>query len=311
MLKNLVKRRIITSTLALIIVGLLCFFPTKLNKETKITQDIKYLETTDIPIYLLNKDEYVVRTIRKTTKNEPLAQAKELIETLIIDNLNNEYISPNLKPLIPKNTKILDISLDKGLLKVNFSQEFLNTKEDMEVKIIEALIYSLTEIDEINELMIFINGEKLTFLPQANLILPNTLTRDFGINKIYDIANIKDLTKTTIYYLAKEDDLTYYVPITKLDNNQNNKIEIIIKELKSSPIYETNLISYLASSVELLNYETLEDQVTLSFNNKILANLDEKDILEEVKYSISLSLKDTLNIKEVIFKVNDEIITKV
>ena len=41
---------------------------------------------------------------------------------------------------------------------------------------------------------------------------------------------------------------------------------------------------------------------------EIFDDFDEKNILEEVKYSISLSLQDTLNIEEVIFKVDDEII---
>ena len=67
-------------------------------------------------------------------------------------------------------------------------------------------------------------------------------------------------------------------------------------------------MSYLASSVELENYEELENQITLSFNNAIFDDFGEKNILEEVKYSISLSIQDTLNVDEVIFKVDDEII---
>ena len=68
-------------------------------------------------------------------------------------------------------------------------------------------------------------------------------------------------------------------------------------------------MSYLASSVELLNYEELENQISLSFNNAIFDDLEEKNILEEVKYSIALSLKDNYDIEDVIFKVDNEIIT--
>ena len=157
--------------------------------------------------------------------------------------------------------------------------------------------------------MIFIEGSKLEYLPQSNIKLPNTLNRNFGINKVYDLTNLKNTTKTTVYYIGKEDELSYYIPVTKIDNNENDKVKIIIEELKSSPIYETNLISYLASSVELLNYETLENQIHLSFNNKIFADLNEKNIEEEVKYSIALSLKDSLNIDDIVFKVDNEIIT--
>ncbi len=305
MLKRSALRRIIVSTLALIIVTILYFFPDNKNQITKTTT---YLDIDKTPIYLLNKDSYVVRTTIPTSSKDALSKVKELISSLTIESDKSDYIPSHFKALIPKNTKLLTCSLEDGLLKLNFSKELLNVSKDDEEKLIESLVYTLTEIPEIKEIMLFIEGSKLDYLPQSKLTLPNTLNRNFGINKVYDISNIKDSTKTTIYYIGKENNLTYYIPITKIDNNQNNKIEIIIEELKSSPIYETNLMSFLASSVELLNYEELENQISLSFNNAILADLENKDILEEVKYSIALSLKDTLNVEDVIFKVNDEII---
>lgn len=307
MLKKSALRRIMVSTIALVIVGILYFFPNT-NQNSSLIQAVNYEDVQLTPIYLINKDNYVIRTTTKIDNTDTLKKAQELIEALTKESAKQEEIPKNFQAIIPKNTKVIEISLNEGLLKINFSKEFLNVTKDEEEKLIEALVYTLTELNEVNEIMIFIEGSKLELLPQSNIKLPNTLTRDLGINKVYDITNIKNITKTTIYYVGKEDDLIYYIPVTKVDNNEQNKIEIIIEELKSSPIYETNLISYLASSVELQNYETLENQISLSFNNEIFSDFEEKSILEEVKYSISLSLKDTLNAKEIIFKVDDEII---
>lgn len=308
MLKKSALRRIMVSTLALIITSILYFFPN--NQSTNnINTTTNYISLAKTPIYLVNKDNYLVRTTLATKSDDSISKARELIEALTIGSEKNEYIPDNFDAIIPKNTKILSLSLDKELLKINFSKEFLNVPKEMEEKLIESLVYTLTEIDNIKEIMIFVDNVKLEQLPQNNIKLPNTLDRNFGINKLYDITNIKNLTKTTIYYIGKEENISYYIPVTKIDNNNNNKVEIIINELKSSPIYETNLISYLASSVELLNYETLENQIYLSFNNKIFSDFNEKNILEEVKYSIALSLKDSLNIDDVVFKVDDEIIT--
>jgi len=290
MLKKNAFRRIMVSSLALVIVSILYFFPS--NENTNIIKTVNYIDTNITPIYLLNKANYVVRTNIQIDSKDTLKKAKELIESLAIDSNKSEYIANGLKPIIPKNTKVIDISLDKKLLKINFSKELLNVNKDSEEKLIESLIYTLTEMKEIEEIMIFVEGTKLNVLPQTKINLPNTLNRDFGINKIYDITNIKDVTKTTIYYVGKNEDVLYYIPITKMNNNKKEILKQIIEELKSSPIYETNLISYLASSTELLNYETLENQIYLSFNNEILSSLEEESILEEVKYSISLSLKD-------------------
>ncbi len=309
MLKKSALRRITVSTLALIITGILYFFPSSQNLS-QIKTTVDYIDINKTPIYLVNKDNYLVRTTVATTNDlDELKKAKELIDALTINGSKHEDIPSNLTPIIPENTRILNISLKDKLLKINFSKEFLNVTKENEEKLIESLVYTLTEIENISELMIFIEGSKLEYLPQSNIKLPNTLNRNFGINKVYDLTNLKNTTKTTVYYIGKEDELSYYIPVTKIDNNENDKVKIIIEELKSSPIYETNLISYLASSVELLNYETLENQIHLSFNNKIFADLNEKNIEEEVKYSIALSLKDSLNIDDIVFKVDNEIIT--
>lgn len=308
MLKKSALRRIMVSTLALVIAGVLYFFPNN-EENIPLVQNIEYVSANETPIYLLNPDLYVVRTNMATQNTDSLQLIKELVEGLTIGNDKKEYISEHFSQIIPKNTKIIDISLENGLLKLNFSKELLNVSKDLEEKMIEAIVYTLTEVKGVDEIMIFVEGSKLEMLPQSNVKLPNTLDRGYGINKVYDITSIKDLTKTTVYYIGEFDDFIYYVPVTKISNEQEqNKIEIIIDELKSSLIYETNLMSYLASSVELENYEELENQITLSFNNAIFDDFDEKNILEEVKYSISLSIQDTLNVDEVIFKVDDEII---
>ncbi len=306
MLKKSSLRRIIVSTIALIITSILYFFPTEENPT--LTKNIEYVSVNNVPIYLLNPDNYVVRTNIAIDNTDSLKQAQELISALTIGSSKTEYISDHFTQIIPQNTKVLDISLEDGLLKINFSKEILNIAKDMEEKLIESLVYTLTEIKGIEEIMIFIESTKLEVLPQSNIKLPNTLDRSYGINKVYDITNIKNSTKTTVYYIGEFNDLVYYIPVTKIDNSQENKIEIIIDELKSSPIYETNLMSYLASSVELENYEELENQIILSFNNAIFDDFTEQNILEEVKYSISLSLKDTLGIQEVIFKVGDKVV---
>lgn len=307
MLKKSALRRIMVSSIALIIVCVLYFFPTEENYSPKV-ENIEYVSIDATPIYLLNPEEYVVRTNIATKSDDPISLAKELIDALTIGSTKKEYLSNHFSQIIPQNTKILDISLEQNLLKIDFSSEFLNIEKEMEEKLIESLIYTLTDIDGINEIMIFVDGTKLEELPQSKIKLPNTLDRSFGINKVYDLTSLKDVSKTTVYYIGEFDDLVYYVPVTTVNNEKNNKVEIIIDELKSSPIYETNLMSYLASSVELESYEELENQITLSFNNAIFDDFNEENILEEVKYSISLSLQDTLDIDEVIFKVDDKVI---
>lgn len=308
MIKKSSIRRICVATLALFILLIIYFFP---NNDTIIKEHLNYIKRDEMPIFLIDNSNYVARTsIVKSSKNIN-EQIKEIIETLTKNSKKSSYIRDGFKPIIPQNTKVIDVLLDNEILTINFSKELLNIDKDNEEKMIEAIIYSLTEIKEIKKIKILVENNPLTKLPNSQKKLPDCLDKNYGINKIYNLDSIKESTKTTIYYLSKFQDYHYFVPVTKINNEKTEKVEIIIKELKSTPIYQTNLISYLAASANITNYELLENGIKLSFNNYLIANIKEEEALEEVKYSIALSLRDTYGINEVIFSIPNNENTKI
>ena len=297
MLKKNALRRICISTFSLFIVLLLCIFP---NNETSYPEEIISINELTMPLYIKDQNGYVARTnIIKKKDND----IEYIINLLTKGSLYENYLPINFEPLIPENTKLLNYSLNDKVLKLNFSKEFLLVKENDEEKMIESLIYSLCELESIDKILIYVENKKLNELPNSKIKLPVSLDKSYGINKVYDIKSYKNVTKTTIYYASKTDDLTYYIPITKITNNDANAVEIIVKELKTSPIYESNLISFLNASYELKNYEIMENSVNMSFDNKMLLNLNDENITEKVKYTLSLSIRDTLG-KDVSIKIN-------
>jgi len=309
MLRNSAYRKIVIATLTLVILGLLYFFPNDKKEDFNINQSLSYIDVTTNPVYLIDSNEYVARTNIIKTEDEPEKLAREILESLIIDSKKSEYIPEGFKAIIPKNTQIKSISLEDGLLKVDFSKEILKINIEDEEKMLEAIIYSLTEIDSIKNIMIFVEGKKLLKLPNSEKILPNILDRSYGINKVYDLTSFKNISSVTAYYLSKYKDNYYYVPVTKVSNSNKEKIEIIIEELKTAPINQTNLISFLATNAELTEYEILENSINLSFNNYVFDSFSEKTILEEVKYSIGLSIQDSYQVANVVFHVDGEEIT--
>ncbi len=308
MIKKSSIRRICVATLTLFILLIIYFFP---SNDTVIKEHLSYITKEEMPIFLVDNKNYVARTSIVKNSSETIEQTKEIIEALTKNTKKSSYIRDGFKPIIPDGTKILDLKLEKNILTINFSKEFLNINESDEEKMIEAIIYSLTEIKDVKKISIFVEGNKLIKLPNSNKKLPDYLDKTYGINKIYNLDSIKETTKTTIYYLSKNKDYYYYVPVTKVSNEKTERVEIIIKELKSTPIYHTNLISYLAASANITSYELLENTISLSFNNYLIANMKEEDILEEVKYSIALSIRDTYGINEVIFNIPDTENTKI
>lgn len=300
MIKKSSIRRICVATLALFILLIIYFFP---SSDVTIKEHLSYIKKDEMPIFLVDNSNYVARTSIVKSSETINEQIKEIIETLTINSKKSTYIRDGFKPIIPENTKIIDLKLDNEILTINFSKEFLTVNETNEELMLEALIYSLTELKEIKKIKILVENIPFTKLPNSNKKLPEYLDKTYGINKIYNLNSLKETSKTTIYYLSKINDYYYYVPVTKVSNEKLERVEIIIKELKSTPIYHTNLISYLKTSANMTNYELLENAISLSFNNYLIANMKEEQILEEVKYSIALSLRDTYGINEVIFNI--------
>lgn len=304
MLKKGIMKRITISSLALLILLITYFFPTKIHNE--YPQNLSYSDIKTSAVYVIDKNQYVARVNLKVNNEETMAKIKEIIDILTLKSQGSSYLPTDFYGVIPVGTKIKDISLQDGLLKLDFSKEFLNTTKDMERKMVEAIVYSLTEMQEVKQILLFVEGSQLLELPFTKEKLPPVLDKNFGINKTYDIDSIKDTTKTTIYYGSKNGDYFYYIPITYVDNNAQEKVEVIIEKLKSSPLYESHLISYLHANAEMTNYEILEEEIKLSFNNYLLEDLTSCNVLEEVKYTIFLSLRDTYNIDKVEFNVESD-----
>lgn len=305
MFKKGIIRRITISTLALVILLITYLFPTKI-KNIEFKQTLTYEDIKKSAVYLINEDELVARVNVLINQNDTLEKVKEIIKILTINSQESEYLPTNFYNVIPEGTKINDLSLEDNLLKIDFSKELLNTNKKNERKMIEAIIYSLTEIEKIKEIIIFVDGEQLTELPFSKEKLPIVLNKNFGVNKIYEIESIKDTKKTTIYYGSKTEDVFYYIPITYVSNANQEKVEVIIEKLKNVPIYEGKLISYLNANTKITDYQIKENEIKLSFNEYILDNLNQSTIVEEVQYTIFLSLRDTYNINAVEFNIQKE-----
>ena len=310
MLRRMYKKKLLICSIVIFSIFLMCLFPHK-KDNIIIKEELSYNEEIKTStIFLLDSNNYIACTKIITKEKDIEKKAIELLESLTIDSNKQDNIPSGFKAIIPSGTKILSLNYNNNVIKVNFSKDLMNTSKEQEEVIIEAIIYTLTSIQDVKYIIIFMENELLTKLPKSKINLPSTLDRSFGINKEYNINKLNNINKTTIYYINTFEDKTYYVPVTKVNNDDRSKIEIIIDELSSNNTYKTNLMSYLNSNTKLMSAEEKENELRLSFNNSILDNLSNQTILEEVIYTISLSVKDNYNVDSVIFNVDNKEIYK-
>ena len=289
------QRKLIISFLSLIVLLIIYLIPTNINYQETST----YIDVKKNSVYLLNND-LLVQTEVISNKDDINDKILEIIDTLTINGSKKNYISKEFTPVIPANTKVLDLELKDKLLKINFSKEFNNA----DIKAIESLVYSLTELEEVDSIMLFVEGVKIDKIDDK--IIPNVLNRDFGINKVYDITTLNNVYKATMYYYVNINDNFNVVPVTLFTNDNVNKVEIIVEKLKSAPIYQSNLMSFLADNAKLLDYEIEENKIRLEFENALLDNFFESELLEEVKYAISETLKSTIGVSEITFVLDNK-----
>ncbi len=308
MLKKMSIRKIIMATFTLMVLLILCLID-KNDKEIELdTSNIEYIYSNMLDsIYLLDKNDYVALTSITTCDCDIIDKSKDLLNGLIIDGAKSAIIPNGFRSIIPTGTSILDVKLDNKVLTVNFSKEILDISSEYEEAMIESIVYTLTSIEGIDKVNIQVEGKELTKLPHSKKNIPTSLDKSYGINKVYDINNTKDIDSITLYYVNSYNDNKYYVPVTKyINNDSQDKIKVIIEQLSNSLTYESNLMSYLSDSAKLLDYEIDDKTIKLNFNNMILSDISSNNILEEVVYTIGYSINEVVDVDEVVFYVNNE-----
>ena len=298
MLKKISMRKIVLSSLALFAMFLIYIIPS--NQKLNIEKSLEYVSynVENSPIFLIDKNNYVSLTSVAVNEESVENKAKELIKILTIGS-DSSKLPNGFRAVIPPNTEVLSLNYENNLIKVDFSKELLNINKKLEEKMVEAIVYTLTSIDGVDKVIIYVEGDILTKLPKSKINLPSTLDRSFGINKEFNLTSTKNIVDVTIYYINEISGNYYYVPVTKYLNDDDDKIDIIIQQLSKSS--DKNLKSYLNENIKLISKDVKDDMTTLNFNKNINLN---NALLKETLDVIALSVKENYNVKTVVFNAD-------
>lgn len=307
-LKDKALKKILITSITTLILLILYLIPSIQNEETlKTNLELEYVSGVGTnSIYLLDKNNYLVKTKILLTEKEVEKQITTLINNLIINKKNT--FPDSLKGTIPEKTKLLSVNIANKIAILNFSKEFLSISSKLEDRMFESIVFSIMDLKSVDGVIIKIEGETLGNYPNSKVHLPDVLNKSIGINKSYNITNRKDINKVVVYYLENIDDINYYVPVTKYVNDSREKVDIIVENLSGNFLYETNLISLLQNDIELMNYQIEDELMLLNFNNNLFNN---EKFLEEVTYQVAYSIFDNYDVQSVLIEVNGEEFTRI
>ena len=157
----------ITSKVLLLFICFLIILITIEKKELKIKEETLYVNSNlnTYDIYLLDKENYLAKTSVDYKETEIVDVTEKLIESM--KNPPNGF-----RPIISENTKLTNISYNDNIIKINFNDSLFDISEN---KVIESLVFTLTSLNNVDGILIFINDKLITTV--NNVVLEQPLTK--------------------------------------------------------------------------------------------------------------------------------------
>jgi Spore germination protein len=171
---------IIVLVIAIAITGILLWSNRSKNMEENVIQPQEeitdeQMRTALVTLYYMNKET------KELTPEGKMIDVKKLLtdpyETLInllIEQPKNE----KLQSAIPNGTKVLGAELKGDVVYLDLSNEFIENNSVEEKTIINAIVNTLTELNEVNGVKILINGQENKEFKGGKVNFKDTFTRN-------------------------------------------------------------------------------------------------------------------------------------
>jgi len=281
------------------------------GQETSQDQKQVVVETNERQLYLLDANGMVVPQTVLLPETETKEYAKQALEYLVKGGPITNVLPSGFGAVLPAGTEINGLNLlkDEGTLVVDVSKEFSEYRPEDELKILQAMTYTLTQFENVERVKLQINGYDTDVMPVNGTPISDGYSRANGINlHVGDVVNLSDSNSVTVYYPTQHDDKVYYVPVTKrVKANDENVYETIVQTLVNGPGFDLNLQQVFNDGAQLVEKPEYTDGVlNLTFNENVLNNFDDQAVLSrEVMDSLVLSLTEQPGVEAVSVEVEN------
>ena len=171
---------IIVLVIAIAITGILLWSNRSKNTEENVIQPQEeitdeQMRTALVTLYYMNKETKELTPEGKMIDVKKLLTAPyETLINLLIEQPKNE----KLQSAIPNGTKVLGAELKGDVVYLDLSNEFIENNSVEEKTIINAIVNTLTELNEVNGVKILINGQENKEFKGGKFNFKDTFTRN-------------------------------------------------------------------------------------------------------------------------------------
>ena len=255
------------------------------------------LEEGQSAIYYLNKDGTSVVPVAYEITGET---AEKKIEELLL-KLEEAPESVDYRRTIPENVTLLQYTLDRKQLYLDFSSEYLNLDKATEVLVRAAIVHTMTQVEEVSYIGFQIAGEPLKDTKGNNIGLMNANT---FLDNMGSEENATKIVKLNLYYANKSGD-KLKTQSSVLEYNANVAVEkVVVEQLIAGPS-EEGFLATIPKDTKVMSITTKDGVCYVNLDTAFTGQ--GYDVLGAVTiYSIVNSLTEISGISSVQILVNGE-----
>ncbi|GGL41690.1 GerMN domain-containing protein [Sporolactobacillus putidus] len=274
------------------------------KSPSELNRTANNLKSVQRELYLSDANGFLApQTIALPASNAP---AKQVLDYLAQDGPVTDLLPNGFQAILPAGTIVKSVSLDQqGLLTADFSRELLDAPAGDQDKIVQSVVWTLTQFDTVKKVTIRVNGRILNEWPGSKKPVGQGLTRSDGINETFGgVADVADSVPATVYYLSSNKGKSYDVPVTvRMTQAGSDDLYGLVNTLIHEPAGSA-FISTFSPETELVEKPVVKNGVVyLHFNDALYANKESKTISDDAFRCLVLTLTGEKGIRLVSIKV--------
>jgi len=210
---------------------------------------VQYTEVRQRVLWVLDHTgTYVVPFVLTVPRVEGMA--REAVNRLVASPENARFMGQSgLKLPLPEGTTVRGLTIRDGLATVDLSEQFLQYNVAKEKLVVDSLVLTLTEFDNIERVQLHVGGRILARLPGGTAVREPLKRRDRLVNEENNKARSPTTVPVTLYFSSvSPDEYVYFVPVTRHIPKTNDMLLATVNELIRGPLAGTSLLRDMPSA---------------------------------------------------------------
>lgn len=264
-------------------------------------EQIVYTSEDYYVVYALHESDNLVKTyVEKGEEQDPIHAIFDVLTT------KSNQLPAGTTSLISPMTTLNDYKLDNGVLTLDLSADFLDYTTEEEQDLLSSLVWTYTELADVDKVKFEIDGESVNNLNGA-LSVGRGLDRSMGINLELDTTNYDETQLVTLYFVTDDSQEGLLVPVTRLISASTDPITYAVSALIQGPVNE-NYISVFDQNTTLLSEPVVSDGlISLNFSKELYYDSEQTKVSSMMLTQLVMTLTELEDIEMVSVSINGNI----